>query len=223
MKRLVILLLFFHFSNYAPAQTAAIDSLNKLISKASSDTQRINLTISKMGVLGNINLDSAIALAIKTIEEAKKINYKKGEVALRIKLAGDYCFTGKYPAAKENLDIAKQILLEIKDSAEFGRLYDVYGFMSSMQNKFDSGHLFFEKAIAAATLSNDKAMLNTIYQNDAIAYQQQSNYPQALANYQKALKISEQLNDEETEAYICLNIGITYNTLDDTKSRTIIF
>jgi two-component system, NtrC family, sensor kinase len=208
-----LLLLFFSFSY---SQNDKIDSLNGLIAKAISDTQRINLTITKLTMLGNVNLDSAIALAIKTIEEARNINYKKGEAILRIKLAGDYCFTGKYPAAKENLDIAKQILLDIKDSAELGRLYDVYGFMSSMQNKFDSGHLFFDKAIAAATLSNDKAMLSTILQNDAIAYQQQSNYPQALAYYQKALKISEQLNDEEEEAYICLNIGITYNTLDDT-------
>ncbi|MEP6950526.1 MAG: hypothetical protein ABI863_14675, partial [Ginsengibacter sp.] len=170
MKYLVAWL-FFSLVAHAEAQTKAIDSLNLLISKSKSDTQRINLKTEKLRVLGNDNLDSAIAFARNIIEEAQKINYKKGEAAARISLAGDYCFAGEYAVAKENLDAARYILLNITDSASLGKMYDCYGMMYSMQNKFDTSHTFYKKAIKIATLQNDKSLLLTVLQNDAIAFQ----------------------------------------------------
>ena len=214
MKFIIFSILLFSFY-FSYSQSNKIDSLNKLIAKATSDTQRINLTVSKIKLLSRVNLDSAVALANKTIENAKQINYKKGDADARISLAGDYCFKGNYVGAKENLDASKQILEQIKDSSSLAKMYNSYGFMYSMQNKFDSSHYFYQEGIAIATLKNDKPQLSTLFQNDAIAYQQQSNYPQALLFYQKALSISEQMNDEDGEAYIYLNIAITYNTLED--------
>ncbi|MEO8414762.1 MAG: tetratricopeptide repeat protein [Ginsengibacter sp.] len=216
MKYLVAWL-FFNWVTHAEAQTKAIDSLNLLISKSKSDTQRINLKTEKLRVLSNGNLDSAIAFARNIIEEAKRTNYKKGEAAARISLAGDYCFAGEYAVAKENLDAARRILSNITDSASLGKMYDCYGMMCSMQNKFDTSHTFYKKAIEIATLQNDKSLLLTILQNDAIAFQQQSDYPQALTNYQNALKVAEQIHDEEGQAFIYLNIAITYNSLDESK------
>ena len=200
---------------HTQAQIKKIDSLNSLISKSTSDTQRINLKIEKADALSNINLDSAIVLAKELIGETQKMNYKKGEVKARISLAGEYCFTGEYALAKENLDASKEILSHITDSLSLAGMYYRYGMMFSMQNKFDTSHQFYNKALLIAQRLNDKDLQSTIYQNDAIAYQQQSNYPQALKNYQNALDASEQINDEEGEAYIYLNIGITYNTLGD--------
>ena len=202
---------------HTQAQTKKVDSLNRLISKSTSDTQRINLKIEKLTVLSNINLDSAIAFANKVIDEAQKINYKKGEVNARMRLAGNYCFTGEFELAKKNLDASKEILSHITDSLALAGMYYRYGMMYSMQNKFDTSHEFYNKALDIARLQSDKGLLSTIYQNNAIAYQQQSNYPQALKNYQNALSAAEQINDEEGEAYIYLNIAITYNTLSDNK------
>ncbi len=216
MKYLVVWL-FFSWVAHAEGQTKSIDSLNLLISKSKSDTQRINLMTQKLRALSNGNLDSAIAFGKNTIEEAQKINYKKGEASARVSLAGDYCFSGEYAVAKENLDAARQILSNITDSAALGRMYDCYGMMYSMQNKFDTSHTFYKKAIEIATLQNDKSLLLTILQNDAIAFQQQSDYPQALTNYQNALKVAEQIHDEEGQAFIYLNIAITFTSLDDIK------
>jgi len=215
MKNFALIGVLLLFSCFAYSQNKKIDSLDRLIAKAASDTQKINLTISKIRIVANINLDSAIALANKTIEKAKQINYKKGEAGARIALASNYCFKGAYSAAKENLDVSKQILSQISDPVAVGKMNKIYGIMYSMQNKFDSAHLFFQRGIAAATAINDKVMLSEILQNNAIAYQQQSNFPQALLYYQKALGIAAQLNDEETEAYVYLNIAITYQSIDD--------
>ncbi|MGH2648263.1 MAG: hypothetical protein ACRDE8_11875, partial [Ginsengibacter sp.] len=72
--------LFFSWVVRAEAQTKAIDSLNLLINKSTSDTQKINLKVEKLKLLGYGNLDSAILFAKSIIEEAQKINYKNGEV-----------------------------------------------------------------------------------------------------------------------------------------------
>jgi two-component system, NtrC family, sensor kinase len=199
------------------AQNKAIDSLNRLIAGATSDSQRINRELAKCRVVGNDNLNSGIALAGSIIAETKKIHYIAGEALARIRIAGDYNFTGKYALARSNLDSTKELLAHDMDSGLLAKMYNIYGTMYSMQNKFDSSHGFFERSIAIARLLGDKDMLSTALQNNAIAYQQGSNYPRALAAYQEALNISEALHDEEGEAYIDVNIAITYGSLDDNR------
>ena len=215
MRVLVTAILLLLWAINIQAQNKQVDSINALISKSTSDTQRINLKVAKLRVLAHINLDSAIAFGNNLIKEAQKINYKKGEANARIRVAGDYCFTGNYAMAKENLDAAKKLLSQITDSTTLASMYGNYGMMYSMQNKFDTSHAFYQKSIDISRLLNDQDALSTSLQNNAIAYQQQSNYPQALINYQSALNASEQINDEIGEAYIYLNIAITYNSLDE--------
>jgi two-component system, NtrC family, sensor kinase len=198
------------------SQKTNIDSLDKLISKASSDTGRINLMIKKMAALGANNLDSAIVLGKKTIEEAKKINYKKGEAVARSRLASSYCFKGEYTDANYNLKIAEGIFIPLKDSAELSGVYDGYGMMYGMQSKYDTAILFYEKAITLAELSGHKNLLGTYYQNLSISYQMQSNYAQALTYQQKALKMAEEAGDVTNQAYVMINMGITYMDIGDT-------
>ena len=112
------------FDNHA--QIKALDSIDLLIHKAGSDTQRINLRIEKLTILANEKLDSAIVFADSIIDESKKINYKYGEARARIYKAGDYCFLGRYAEAKQNLDVAKEILSHTQDSATLIRLYAHY-------------------------------------------------------------------------------------------------
>jgi signal transduction histidine kinase len=132
-------------------------------------------------------------------------------------MAGDYNFTGKYAKAKENLDSAREMLSLHADSGELAKMYSTYGAMYSMQNMLDTSHGFFNKSIEIARLQHDKGMLSTALQNNAIAFQQESNYPQALTNYQEALNASAEIQDEDGEAYIDVNIAITYMSLDETK------
>ena len=200
----------------AYSQNNKIDSLNRLIAKATSDTQRINLKVKKIDYLSDINIDSAIGLAIETIEEAKYTGYKKGEATARTRMADNSCYKGDFVAAKENLDISNQLLTQVKDSVNLAYMYNSYGNMYAMQNKFDSSYLFFNKGIAIATLTNNKEDLVSLFRNKAISFQQQSNYAQALVYYQKAIDLAEQTNNETEKAYVYVNMAITYDLLNDT-------
>ena len=214
LKLLFRVLLLLCCSGFSYAQNKA-DSLSRLISKAASDTQRINLMVEKINALASNDMDSAIVFGKSTIEEAKRTSYKKGEANARIMVAFAYCFKGEFELAKEHLDISKIILSQVHDSIAVFRLYDNYGIMYSMQGKYDTAHTFYQKAIAVARLLPDKSFFSTVCENIAIAYQQQSNYPQALIYYQEALKAADQVHDEESEAYTYLNMAITFTLIND--------
>ncbi len=217
MKYFILSTIFLLSVGHVHAQITAIDSINKLINNSTSDTQRINLKNEKLRILSNGKLDLAILFADSIINEAKQIKYKQGEAAARVRLAGDFCFTGQFSLAKENLDIAKNILLHAQDSTILAKMYNQYGVMYAMQNQFDSSHMFYNKSIEIARLHHDKSALSTALQNNAIGFQQESNYAKALTNYQEALTIVDELKDLEGKAYVELNIAITYTSLGESK------
>ncbi len=217
MKILAVALLSLIVTGNCYSQSKKIDSLNNLIAKATSDTQKINLSVEKVIKLGSVNLDTAIALGNGIIGEAKKIGYKKGEARARIAIAMDFCFKGKFDSAKQNLDLAKQLLGHYTDSLGLAMMNNNYGTFYAMQNKFEESFQYYEKAAAIAERINEQGLLESILQNSAIGYQQQSNYPKALEYYQKALSLAEKTHHESGAAYIYLNIGITYTSIDDEK------
>lgn len=217
MKIFVLLACFLFASGNCFSQNKKLDSLDKLIASAKSDTQRINLSIEKMLLLNNINLDSGVAFGNRIIADAKRIHYLKGEARARIGVAVDYCFKGRYDSAKLYLDATRIILQQTSDSIALARMYNAYGTMYGMQSKFEEGSDYYAKAAEIAQQVGDIKLLGTIYQNTAIGYQQQSNYPKALEYFQKAMDAAEKKNDERGMAYIYINLAITYNSLDDNK------
>ena len=70
MKLVLPILIAIFYAVHVQAQSKQIDSLDNLIRKASSDTQRINLKIEKLKILSNGNLDSAIAFSYNGCDES---------------------------------------------------------------------------------------------------------------------------------------------------------
>ncbi|MEP7319380.1 MAG: tetratricopeptide repeat protein, partial [Panacibacter sp.] len=215
MRTSIICLLIVCYTIPAFAQTAKIDSLNKLIGEATTDTARIKLLIKKAKVLGNINLDSSTNLALKTLEEIKKINFYKGEIEIRQRLATNYCFKGDYKAASEQLDYLEHFIKPSKDSSDFADMYSNFGMLYGMQSKYDSSIYFYKKSLDINLANNNKDKISTNYSNIAIGYQQQSNFSRALFYQQKALKIAEDEKDEVHQAYTLTNMANTYDGMGD--------
>ena len=215
MRPLIFIFLFFSCVECAFAQTPAIDSIDHLIDKASSDTAKINLVINKLNLLARINLDSAITLGKKTLEKAQRIKYYEGEIKVMLSLSKSYCFKGNYKAAAANLQYLEHFIKPSKDSTDFSDVYAVNGMLYGMQARYDSAIYFYNKAIGINERSDNKKSLALNYSNIAISYQQQSNFSQALYYQQKALKVAEAQNDEISMAYTYTNLGTTYDYMDD--------
>ena len=215
MKAAIYFLLLILITTFAFGQSTKIDSLNKLISKAPSDTARINLEVQKAGILSNINLDTAIAFGLQILAEAKKINYYRGEENVRSKLAGNYIFKGNFKAAKEQLNYLEHFIKASNDSLDFADLYGSYGFFYSEQNMHDTAISFYEKAIKISEQARDTSSLLENYINIGVSYLQLSNYPMALQYQQKTLNLAAAKKDEIDEAFAYVNIGIIYSSLND--------
>ncbi len=216
MRTTALLLLLIAGARPAPAQNAKLDALNRLLSKATTDTARVNLNVRKAGLLAQVNLDSALALGERTVAFSRKIAYPVGEARARLKLVTAYCFKGNFAEARKNLRRAEALFSAQPDSADFGLLYSSYGMLHGMLSQYDSATVFYEKAIRLARQANDLDLLGTSYQNLAISYQMQSNYQQALAYFQKGLTLAEEKNDPSSQAYALTNMGMTYKTVGDT-------
>ena len=207
MRRISTFFLLIFSAQMIIAQNAKLDSLSNLISKTVSDTGRIKLILNKVYLLSNVNLDSSINLALRTLNENKKIGYYRGEVDLRIRLVYNYSYKGNHKAAKEQLDFLRTYVKAPKDSSDFALVFASYGIFYGMQSKYDSSIYFYEKAISIYEKTAVKKQLGAAYSNIAIGFQQQSNFPVALVYFQKSLKVSEELNDELQQAYTYLNIA----------------
>src|SRR5664279_4455125 len=214
MKRAITFFLIIFCAEISYAQNAKIDSLTNLIKKANTDTGRIKFMIIKVNVLSNINLDSSINLALKTLNQTAKIHFYRGEVELREGLASSYSFKGNYKAAWEQINYLKQFINASNDSTDFGSIYGSSGLLYGMQSKYDSSIYFYQKAIRIyEKLGNNR--VSNCYSNIAIDYQQKSNFPMALLYFQKALKISEATKNEIDEAFTFVNIANTYDNMGD--------
>lgn len=207
----LMLSLLFTVSN---AQTAKLDSLDRLIKQATTDTGRVNLANVKTGLLSENNLDAAIQLGKQTIKDARRIKYKRGETKAILKLGVNYCLKGNFAEAKLNLQAAEQALSQQEDSSMRCDLYSGYGVYYGIQSKYDSSIYFLEKAIRIAQQINHRS-LGTFYQNIAVSYQMQSNHRKALDYQQKALALGEKTGNANAQAYSLMNMGLTYKSMGD--------
>ncbi len=197
------------------AQNRQLDSLDELITKARTDTDRINLNIKKINILSRSNLDTAIYLSKLQLQEAEKANFYRGIVALHSQLANNYSFKGNYDDANENIQFLEKFV-KPSDSVNIAGIYSAYGMMYGIQAKYDSSIKFYTKSIAIHERLNNVKELPANYANIAIGYQQLANFPKALEYQQTSLKLAEAQKDKQLQAKTLLNMGITYEEMGDT-------
>ena len=185
------------------AQSQKLDSLDQLISKAKTDTDRINLNIKKINVLSRSNLDTAIYLSAQQLKKAEKLNFYTGIIKLHNQLASSYTFKGNYNSAKANIQFVEKYI-KPSDSLNFANIYASYGMMYGVQANYDSSIKFYDKAIELNERLNNVNELPANYANIAIGYQQ-------LANFSKALE-SEKIfltSSSTTSTFLFFNTSLS--------------
>ncbi len=208
-----LLLLFW---SYAGAQSPQIDSLNRLIQAATSDTAKINLSLQKARQLNTVNLDSALQFAERTLAWANRIGYRKGQSGLLSFAASAYSIKGDYTAANQKLTLLSELLKTSTDSVEIGMLYGAYGDMYSIQERFDTSNLLLLKATGIIERNGYSPSLLVYYSDMGINYQSLANYAQALRYQQKTVGLAIREHRVGSEALAYSNMGVTYGEMGDT-------
>ncbi|MHC1777746.1 MAG: tetratricopeptide repeat protein [Lentimicrobium sp.] len=219
MKHIIKILFFFLLINIGhwpvSAQNQKLDSLNRLISKETDAKVRINHMLEKADLLAIINLDSAIILNLKILEDSKQANFNHGQEEARLKLVYTYSYKGNFNAALGQLRGLQHLVEQKKDSGSFANYYATAGLYYGMQSKYDSSIYFYEKAIPLYEKKGNRERTSQSASNLAIAYQQQSNYSKALYYQQKSLKIHEEDGNISGQAYTTVNMANTYMNMGD--------
>lgn len=219
MKHNIKILFFFLLINIGlwpvSAQNQKLDSLNRLISKETDTKVRINHMLEKADLLAIINLDSAIILNLKILEDSKQANFNHGQEEARLKLVYTYSYKGNFNAALGQLRGLQHLVEQKKDSGSFANYYATAGLYYGMQSKYDSSIYFYEKAIPLYEKTGKRERTSQSASNIAIAFQQQSNYSKALYYQQKSLKIHEEDSNISGQAYTTVNMANTYQNMGD--------
>lgn len=200
----------FHLS--ANAQQKKRDSLEYLISIEKNDTSLIKLRNQRNRLL---QLDSSIYYGVQNIEAAHQLKFYAGELEARQDLASDYIYKNEFELAKEQLEYLKKFIQPTEDSIDLSLLYSSYGMMYGMQSMYDSSIYYYEKSIGISERNNLR-ILGSDYSNISIGYQQTGNYSMALEYQQKGLKLAQEQKNENSQAYVLLNMAITYENIGDT-------
>ncbi|MDD3744307.1 MAG: tetratricopeptide repeat protein, partial [Lentimicrobiaceae bacterium] len=202
---------------YLPAQTPAIDSLNRLIRTETDNNIRIQHMLAKADHLAIINLDSAISYNLIILEESKRAHFNTGQEEALSKLVYNYSYQGNSSLAQKQLNELKLLAYRLKDSGTFANYYASAGIFYGMQSKYDSSIYFYEKAIPLYEKIGNQERTAQSASNLAIGFQQQSNYPKALYYQQKSLKIQEETGNISGEAYTVVNMANTYHNMGDNQ------
>lgn len=155
--------------------------------------------------------------AAQYLEEALKLSFKlknkKGK-ALAYKAIGDLNYQSKnYQLAAENYEKSIPILKEIKDKKNLELAYQYLGLSYDALKKFDKSLSSYE---SASSISNKKSDSYAFNQRKIGQVKTKLNQPDsAIVNYQRALKVADQNNQEEA-AIIRQDLGNAYWQMNDT-------
>jgi two-component system, NarL family, sensor kinase len=177
------------FSISAYGQVSNLDSLEKVINAMPDDTAKINklnLLIEKLKFQNPVKAAKLDSLSLKI---CSKIDYPLGlTVALRLR--------GILYADKTNIDSARifydKALLVVKNKNEkdyilqLGLIYNNYGVLAHLENKYDSATNYYLKAAKIFTAIDEETLLFFPYNNLSEIYLFLLDYPKALEYAEKA-------------------------------------
>ena len=206
---LLVILLFSH-SLICYTQSQKIDSLVKIYNHSKSDTSRIKIQNSIAWELSYSNLDSAIALAKKTLLLSKKLKWTTGIANSLGDLGTYYYYQGDYIKSINHNLKALKIEENRKDlkgmSARLGNLGLVY----YEQKQYGTALKFYSRALEIAEKLHDKIKITAINGNLGNVYADLKEYNTANMHYEKSLKLANELGDKNRQAIQLGNIGVVY-------------
>ena len=206
------LLSLFFYTVEIIAQDQQIDSLKSIIKENKKDTTNVNALLDISNILSKSDTLESKNYALKAIDLAEELDYKKGQ-------AYGYKNLGLLLYAKGELN--KELVDYWKKSLE---LFQDIGFkngISNLQNNLGSVYQtkgddptaldYFLKSVRLAEEIKDSLRISTAYLNIGSVYSnEKATYAQALEAYNKAKKIFEEINYRDGVAYVAINIAEIY-------------
>lgn len=215
MKAKIFLSAFYYFLMYGAVlycqDVEKIDSLNRLISRSSSDTSKIKWLNEIGRAYAGSNPDTAIEIGLRSKNLAVEKKYPQGEaVALRvIGIALDN--KGEFSQALENFFRAEKIFSGLNHTSGVAASFNDIGIIYYERGIYDTALQYLNMSIHLRDSLHEKKTLANALSNVALVYQDLGDNEKCLEYMYKALAIDEELNNQQGMADGYLNIGALFN------------
>lgn len=223
-SKYTLLLCIFHFlttflCSSLNAQTAKIDSLQKVLKTLEADTNKANILyeISRAYLFDLNDIQKVKEYAQQELELSKKIHYEKGIAYSLLNMGTFYWKTGEYDVALYHYRESLKKMIHMGNKKGESACYVNIGNIYSLQGKSNEATQFIMKSIKIKEELNDKRGISIGYNNLGSLYATVGNYKQALNCFFKTLKIAEESKDKLAESSSYNNIGLIFfhqNKLD---------
>ena len=193
------------------AQNNAVDSLEKLISKSASDSNRVNQLNQLSRLLLNSNPEQSMSYANEANSLAEKINFQRGK-ALALKNIGMYYFTrSRYPEAVEFWQQSLNVYTGINDEGGMSNMLNNLGSVNYNTGNTARALEFYLKSVDLAEKTGNKLRMATAYNNVGLCYMiKPATYDQAFSYFKKGLKVATEIKDKDNIGSAYVNMGEIY-------------
>jgi len=152
----------------------------------------------------------------KLIDSLNNVLAKVHEPADKIKVYSSLATLYKRIDADTATEMAMQALLlaeRTHDELNIGVMHAELGDIAMQMDEVESAEIHYKLAIEYLQKENDVKIIR-VYLHLGNRYLEKNNYPEAMDNYLKGIKASEQLGDSSILANLYNNLGIVYLNID---------
>jgi len=186
------------------------DSILQVLELMEEDTNKVNLLRSLSRELTSRDTEKALAFANRSLELAKKLNFKTAIARNYNHIGVIYNNQGNYSKALGFYLKAVKIHEELGYKQEMAEAYNNIGVMHFHLRNYPRAIEWYLKALNIYEVLGNRPRMAKIYNNIGIIYKEQQDYSRALEYYLNSLQIKEQLENKQGMAASYNNIGEIY-------------
>jgi len=129
---------------------------------------------------------------------------------------------GDFEKASKNFNDALLISDEIMNLSLLGNVYQNIGKLYRLWKKFNLAHEYYSKSIEIFEKEKDEFNKVISYLGDALTYESEEDFYNAIKNFEKCIKFGEKINDLELLSNVYKELAKIYESKKDYKNATLI-
>ncbi|MFC2111165.1 tetratricopeptide repeat protein [Bacteroidota bacterium] len=210
MKKLTIVLIITLISFQSFSNDRAIDSLNNVLLKTQSDTERVNIYNELFIIYKGFDIDKAHKYVKKALKLSKKIKFKRGEAHSLNNIGIVYHRKNEYSKSLEYYNKSLAITEKINDKYRISMTFNNMGHLYQDLNNPDKALEYYNKALSIDKKLNVKSGIASSYNNIGTIYYMQGNYAKTIKYYIDASKLFKEEGLKLESSITLMNIGNIY-------------
>ena len=223
LKTLLIApLLIFHFSSTGNCQSTTIDSLEKRISLAPTDSERIDAAFALADHYSETDKPKSLLILKQSLAWSQKKD-KKLQARCLNKIGDFYWYSGNYALASDNYYTALYLCEEIQDKKGAATCYRNIGWIYLDQRNYEQSGVYFRKSLRQTKKYGKESELIPCYDDLGILYRTTGSYQKALKSFEQTISLAKKYGDRKAIAGATADLAATYLKMGQLETSRLFF